>query len=366
VWVLLTPRDYLSAFMKIGMILFLVVGVIIVNPVVHMPAVTQYINGGGPIVPGPLFPFAFITIACGAISGFHSLIATGTTPKMIDKDCDIRPIGYGAMLMEGLVGIMALVAVCTLNQGDYFAINTPPAVYATLDQHVVDLPNLEAQVRENVAGRADGAVSLAIGMAQVLSRLPGMSGLMDYWYHFAIMFEALFILTVIDAGTRVGRFLIGELLGRAFPPLARPDWIPGASLTTTLLVLAWGYFIWTGSISTIWPMFGVANQLLACVALSVGTTILVNKGKVKYIWATLVPLCFLATTTLTAGFMSVKNQFWVMATGPNEALHVTGYIQSFLTITMMLLVVVILATAVHKWLAVGRTGRDTEALGELA
>ena len=366
VWVLLTPRDYLSAFMKIGMIVFLVIGVIIVNPVVHMPAVTEYINGGGPIVPGPLFPFAFITIACGAISGFHSLIATGTTPKMIDKDCDIRPIGYGAMLMEGLVGIMALVAVCTLNQGDYFAINTPPAVYATLDQHVVDLPNLEAQVRENVAGRADGAVSLAIGMAQVLSRLPGMSGLMDYWYHFAIMFEALFILTVIDAGTRVGRFLIGELLGRAFPPLARPDWIPGASLTTTLLVLAWGYFIWTGSISTIWPMFGVANQLLACVALSVGTTILVNKGKVKYIWATLMPLCVLATTTLTAGFLSVKNQFWVMATGPNEALHVTGYIQSILTVTMMVLVVIILGTAVHKWLAVGRTGRDTEALGELA
>jgi carbon starvation protein len=366
VWLLLTPRDYLSAFMKIGMILFLVVGVIIVNPVVHMPAMTQYVSGGGPIVPGPLFPFAFITIACGAISGFHSLIATGTTPKMIDKDCDIRPIGYGAMLMEGLVGIMALVAVCTLNPGDYFAINTPPAVYATLDMHTVDLPNLEAQVRETVAGRADGAVSLAIGMAQVLSRLPGMSGLMDYWYHFAIMFEALFILTVIDAGTRVGRFLIGELLGRAIPPLARPDWIPGACITTTLLVLAWGYFIWTGSISTIWPMFGVANQLLACVALSVGTTILVNKGKVQYIWATLVPLMFLTTTTLTAGFLSVKNQFWVMATGPNEALHVTGYIQTILTSTMMVLVVVILGTAVHKWLAVGRTGRDTEALGELA
>src|SRR5215471_11764471 len=366
VWVLLTPRDYLSAFMKIGMILFLVVGVIIVNPVIHMPAVTEYVSGGGPIVPGPLFPFAFITIACGAISGFHSLIATGTTPKMIDKDRDIRPIGYGAMLMEGLVGIMALVAVCTLNQGDYFAINTPPAVYATLDQHVVELPNLEAQVRENVAGRADGAVSLAIGMAQVLSRLPGMSGLMDYWYHFAIMFEALFILTVIDAGTRVGRFLVGELLGRTFPPLARPDWIPGAALTTTLIVLAWGYFIWTGSISTIWPMFGVANQLLACVALSVGTTILVNKGKVKYVWATLVPLMFLTTTTLTAGWMSVQNNFWVMATGPNEALHVTGYIQTFLTLTMMVLVVVILATAVHRWLAVGRTGRDTEALGEPA
>ncbi len=285
---------------------------------------------------------------------------------MIDKDCDIRPIGYGAMLMEGLVGVMALVAVCTLNQGDYFAINTPPAVYATLDQHVVDLPNLEAQVGENVAGRADGAVSLAVGMAQVFSRLPGMSGLMDYWYHFAIMFEALFILTMIDAGTRVGRFLVGEFLGRAFPPLARPNWLPGAALTTTLIVLAWGYFIWTGSISTIWPMFGVANQLLAAVALAVGTTILVNKGKTQYIWVTLVPLMFLTTTTLTAGWMSVKNQFWVMATGPDEALHVTGYIQSILTLTMMALVVVILATAVHKWLLVGRTGSDAEALGEPA
>ena len=171
---------------------------------------------------------------------------------------------------------------------------------------------------------------------------------------------------MIDAGTRVGRFLVGEFLGRAFPPLARPNWIPGAAVTTTLIVLAWGYFIWTGSISTIWPMFGVANQLLASVALAVGTTILVNKGKTKYIWATLGPLMFLATTTLTAGWMSVKNQFWVMATGPDEALHVTGYIQSILTLTMMALVVVILATAVHKWLLVGKTGRDTEALGELA
>jgi carbon starvation protein len=366
VWLLLAPRDYLSSFMKIGTIGCLVLGVIIVNPHLQMPAFTKFVSGGGPIVPGPVYPFAFITIACGAISGFHALISSGTTPKMVNRESDIRVIGYGAMLLEGLVGIMSMIAAASLAPGDYFAMNTPPHVFANLGLHVSNLPSLESAVGESVMGRTGGAVSLAVGMAQIFSGLPGMRHLMDYWYHFAIMFEALFILTVIDAGTRVGRFLIGELLGKAIPPLARPDWIPGACLTTTLLVLAWGYFIWTGSISTIWPMFGVANQLLACVALSVGTTILVNKGKVQYIWATLVPLMFLTTTTLTAGFLSVKNQFWVMATGPNEALHVTGYIQTILTSTMMVLVVVILATAVHKWLAVGRTGRDTEALAELA
>ena len=246
VWLLLTPRDYLSAFMKIGTIAALVVGVIIVNPTLQMPAFTPYIAGGGPVVPGPLFPFAFITIACGAVSGFHSLIASGTTPKMIDRESDIRTIGYGAMLVEGLVGVVALVAACSLQQGDYFAINTPPPVYATLGQHTVALPTIEAEVGEHVAGRTGGAVSLAVGMAQIFSKLPGMSGWVSYWYHFAIMFEALFILTVIDAGTRVGRFLVGEFLGRAYPTLANPNWLPGAALSTALVVGAWSYFIWTG------------------------------------------------------------------------------------------------------------------------
>ncbi len=358
VWVLLTPRDYLSAFMKIGVVAFLIIGVIIVNPTLHMPAFTPYIHGGGPIVPGALFPFAFITIACGAISGFHGLIASGTTPKMINKESDIRPIGYGAMLMEGLVGVMALIAACSLYQGDYFAINTPPAVYAHLDQHTVALSELESEVGEHVAGRTGGAVSLAVGMAQIFSNLPGMKGLADYWYHFAIMFEALFILTVIDAGTRVARFLVGEFLGRAYAPLARPNWLPGAAVSTILVVFAWAYFIWTGNISTIWPMFGIANQLLASIALAVATTILINMGKARYAWTTVVPMTFLSVTTLTAGWLSVENQFWPMAVGSKPELHFQGALQSGLTVIMMICVVIILCAAVHKWIAVHRAGID--------
>ena len=364
VWLLLAPRDYLSAFMKIGVVAFLILGVTIVNPTLHMPAFTDYIGGGGPIVPGPLFPFAFITIACGAISGFHSLVATGTTPKMIDRERDVRPIGYGAMLMEGLVGVMALVAACSLPQGDYFAINTPPAVFAGLGHEVETLPAIEAAVGETVAGRTGGAVSLAVGMAQIFSRLPGMSGLVDYWYHFAIMFEALFILTVIDAGTRVGRFLVGEFLGRAYAPLGRPNWFPGAAFTTSLVVVGWAYFIWTGNITTIWPMFGIANQLLAAVALAVGTTIIINLGRARYAWVTLVPLGFLTITTLTAGFMSVRNQFWPMAIGPDASKNFQGMLQSGVTVTMMILVIIILGAAIRKWIAVGTTGRDPDLVAE--
>src|SRR5688572_9151390 len=350
VWMLLAPRDYLSSFMKIGTIAFLVIGVIIVNPILQMPAFSGYTGGGGPIVPGALFPFAFITIACGAISGFHALIGSGTTPKLIDKESDIRPIGYGTMLIEGLVAVMALIAASALHPGDYFAINTTPAVFQTLNQPVVNLPELEAAVGETVAGRTGGAVSLAVGMAHIFSSLPGMRGLMDYWYHFAIMFEALFILTTIDAGTRVGRFLVSEFIARGFKPFARQDWIPGSVMATTLVVGGWSYFIATGSISTIWPMFGIANQLLATVALAVGTTVIISAGRRQYIWVTLLPMCFLATTTLSAGFLSVKNNFWPMAVGPNPALHMQGYLNSVVTSTMMVLVVIILATAIRRWL----------------
>jgi carbon starvation protein len=364
VWLLLAPRDYLSAFMKVGTVALLVVGVTIANPVLHMPALSEYVGGGGPIVPGPLYPFAFITIACGAISGFHSLVGTGTTPKMVDKETDIRPIGYGAMLMEGLVGVMALIAAASMHPGDYFAINTPPAVYEKLGQQVVNLPDLEAQVGETVTGRTGGAVSLAVGMAQILGALPGMRGFVDYWYHFAIMFEALFILTVIDAGTRVGRFLVGEFLGRAYKPFARQQWIPGSIFTTLLVVFGWAYFISTGNISTIWPMFGIANQLLAAVALAVGTTILINLGRARYAWVTITPLTFLSVTTLTAGFMSVRDNFLPMATGPNPALHFQGMLNTAVTITMMVLVVIILGAAVRKWLVVGKTGRDPDLIAE--
>jgi carbon starvation protein len=350
VWMLLAPRDYLSSFMKIGTIAFLVIGVIIVNPILHMPAFSDYTGGGGPIVPGGLFPFAFITIACGAISGFHSLIGSGTTPKMIDKESDIRPIGYGSMLIEGLVGVMALIAASAMHPGDYFAINTSPAVFGTLNQAVVNLPDLEAAVGETVAGRTGGAVSLAVGMAQIFSSLPGMRGLMDYWYHFAIMFEALFILTTIDAGTRVGRFLVSEFIARGFPKMADHSWVPGSIISTTLVVVAWSYFIATGSISTIWPMFGIANQLLATVALAVGTTVIISAGRRQYMWVTLIPMCFLAVTTLSAGFLSVKNNFWPMAVGPKPELQMQGLLNSIVTSTMMVLVVIILATAIRRWL----------------
>src|SRR5436190_16295464 len=352
VWLLLAPRDYLSSFMKIGTIALLIVGVIVVNPVLQMPAFTQFTAGGGPIVPGPLFPFAFITIACGAISGFHALISSGTTPKMIDRESDIRVIGYGAMLMEGVVGIVSIIAASAMHPGDYFAINTPPAVFETLGMAVTNLPALEAAVQESVTGRTGGAVSLAIGMAQILAGLPGMRHLLDYWYHFAIMFEALFILTTIDAGTRVARFLVGEFLGRGYAPFARHDWIPGAMISTALVVAAWAYFIWAGSISTIWPMFGIANQLLASVALAVGTTVIVNAGRARYAWVTLLPLSFVAITTLTAGAMSVRDNFYPMAIGPDAAKHFQGYLNSIVTVVMMACVLVILASAVMRWIAV--------------
>jgi carbon starvation protein len=354
VWMLLCPRDYLSSFMKIGTIAFLVIAVVLVNPELQMPAYTEFAAGGGPIIPGPLFPFAFITIACGAISGFHALVASGTTPKMIDRESDIRPIGYGAMLIEGMVGVVSLVAAAAMFPGDYFAINTPPATFATLGIPVVNLPELEAAVGESVAGRPGGAVSLAVGIAQVFSGLPGMRGLMDYWYHFAIMFEALFILTTIDTGTRVARFLVQEFLGQFYAPMARQEWVPGAVISTLLVVVAWAYFIWTGSISTIWPMFGIANQLLAAVALAVGTTIIINAGKLRYAWVTMLPLAFVAITTLSAGVLSVRDNFWPMAIGPETSLNFQGYLNTALTVIMMMLVVVILANAVWRWMQVMR------------
>src|SRR5688500_7530444 len=352
VWLLLAPRDYLSSFMKIGTIALLIVGVVVVNPVLQMPAFSEFTAGGGPIVPGPLFPFAFITIACGAISGFHALISSGTTPKMIDRESDIRPIGYGAMLIEGLVGVVALIAASAMFPGDYFAINTSPATFATLGIPVVNLPELESAVGETVSGRPGGAVSLAVGIAQIFTGLPGMRGLMDYWYHFAIMFEALFILTTIDTGTRVARFLVQEFLGQFYKPMARQEWLPGSILSTTLVVVGWSYFIWTGSISTIWPMFGIANQLLAAVALAVATTIIINIGKARYVWVTLLPLAFVAITTLTAGVLSVRDNFWPMAIGADESLQFTGYVNTVLTVVMMVCVIVILANAMWKWMQV--------------
>jgi carbon starvation protein len=349
VWLLLAPRDYLSAFMKIGTVAFLILGVIFVAPTLHLPAVSQFAQGGGPIIPGKVFPFVFITIACGAISGFHGLIGSGTTPKMINRESDIRPVGYGAMLIEGVVGVVALIAASALFPGDYFGINVPAERFASLGIPEVNLAMLSQQVGENVAGRPGGAVSLAVGMAQIFTALPGMSGLMSYWYHFAIMFEALFILTTIDAGTRVARFILQEFAGRFYAPLGRHDSIAAAGFATLAVVVAWGYFIYAGSISTIWPMFGIANQLLATVALAITTIVLVNAGRQQYAWVTIVPMVFVATTTISAGVLSVRDSFWPMAVGPDPALRVQGFVNSILTVVMIACVGIILLAAAMRW-----------------
>ncbi len=350
VWLLLAPRDYLSTFMKIATIGALIIGVLFVHPDFKMPALTEFVAGGGPIVPGPVFPFAFITIACGAISGFHSLIASGTTPKMISNEMHIRPIGYGAMLMEGVVGIMALVAATSMFPGDYFAINTPVPQYEAkiaVQYPIVNLPELSQEVGESVQRRTGGAVSLAVGMAQIFTGIPGMRGLMSYWYHFAIMFEALFILTTIDAGTRVTRFIVQEFVGKFYPPFARTDWLLANVSASLFVVLAWGYFLWNGSISTIWPMFGIANQLLGSVALCVGTSLILNSGRAKYAWVTLLPLSFLATNTLTAGYMSIRDNFWPLTGNPVTATQ--GYVDSFCTAIMMVLVMLIIVDSLNHW-----------------
>ena len=357
VWMLLTPRAYLSTFMKIGVIGFLVLGVIVINPPLQAPAFSQFIGGGGPVFPGAMFPFVFITIACGAISGFHALVSTGTTSKMIDRETDIRPIGYGAMLIEGVVGVVALITAASLHPNDYYAINTTPAVFKTLGLSVVNLPELQREVGEIVIGRTGGAVSLAVGMAQIFSGLPGMRNLMAYWYHFAIMFEAVFILTTIDSGTRIGRFLLQEFGGRVWKPLSRTDSVPASLFATVVIVLSWAYFIWTGNIATVWPMFGVANQLLGVVAFAVGTTLIINIGRQKYAWITFLPMCFLSVTTLSAGFLNIRDNFWPLVVGPDPALVAQGYIDSICMAIMMACAVIILVTTSMRSLSV-LTGRQ--------
>ena len=357
VWFLLAPRDYLSSYMKVGTVAALVLGVLWVRPELKMPALTQFVHGGGPIIPGKVLPFVFVTIACGAISGFHSMIASGTTPKMLDKETDARFVGYGAMAVECLVGVVALIAACSLNPSDYFAINVSPQVFkAAAAAHPgdplwipVEVNELSRQVGENVWGRTGGAVTLAVGMAKIFSGIPGMKGLMSYWYHFAIMFEALFILTIIDAGTRVARFLLQEFLGRFCKPLGDHRSIPSSVFTTTIIVAAWSYFIYTGSIQTIWPMFGISNQLLATVALAIGTAFLVNMGKARYWPITVVPMTFVAVTTLAAGFLSIKNTYLPLAQKPGSA--VQGYLDAALTAIFMVAVLVILSDAARRCVA---------------
>ena len=375
VWLLLCPRDYLSSYMKIGTIAFLIIGVILVHPNLQMPALTPFIAGGGPIVKGKVYPFVFITIACGAISGFHALISSGTTPKMIAKETDTRVIGYGGMLMEGVVGVVALIAATSLFPGDYFVINTPQktdaqqAAYSQMisqeaaqgfDIKPQEIDRLEAQSGEkNLRGRTGGAVTLALGIAKIFDGIPGLRGLMKYWYHFAIMFEALFVLTTIDTGTRVARFLVGEFGGRFYKKFEEPNWQPGSFITSALVVAGWAAFIWTGSISTIWPMFGIANQLLASVALCVATTVIINLGKARYSWVTIVPLSFVATTTLVAGWESIRDIFWPLTRDAETAAQ--GYVNSSLTAIVMTAAVIVLLDSVRRWL---RAGKQPELTNE--
>ncbi|MGB8787321.1 MAG: carbon starvation CstA family protein [Candidatus Acidiferrales bacterium] len=325
VWLLLAPRDYLSAFIKIGAILALAAGIFLVRPTLQMPALTRFTDGTGPIFAGKIFPFCFITIACGAVSGFHALIASGTTPKMIMHEANARMIGYGAMLMESFVGVMAMIAACALSPGVYFAINSPAGIVGkTADAASATIrswgfaldPGTMASLAQRVGertllDRTGGAPSLAVGMAQIFSGTIGGDRLLSIWYHFAIMFEALFILTVLDAGTRVGRFMVQELGGRFWKPIARPGWIPGILLSSALICGAWGYFLWQGvqdplgGINTMWPLFGISNQLLAAVALVVGTTILLKMGRLRWIWVTLVPMVMLVSVTMTASYQKI-------------------------------------------------------------
>jgi carbon starvation protein len=362
VWLLLEPRDYLSTYVKLGTIAILVIGVIVVHPDIKFPAVTQFIHGGGPIIKGKLFPFLFVTIACGAISGFHALVGSGTTPKMLDKESDARFIGYGSMVAESLVAVLSLIAACSLFPGDYFAINVPPDVFAKLGLHSVNLSTFSAEVGENLAGRTGGAVSLAVGMAQIFKGLPGMARLMGYWYHYAIMFEALFILTTIDTGTRVARYVLQELLGKVHAPFTNAKWLPGNLVTTTLVVLGWGYLIYTGNISTLWPLFGTGNQLLATIALAVSTTFLINMGKAKYAWITALPMLFVGVTTLTAGVLSIQNIFWPLTKVPGKVF--TGYLDSILMSIFVVGVILVLISAGRRcWMTLHGAPIPKQAFG---
>ena len=350
VWLLLAPRDYLSTYVKLGTIAVLIIGVFVVHPNVQFPMISQFVHGGGPIIKGKLFPFLFVTIACGAISGFHALVSSGTTPKMLDKETDARFIGYGAMICESLVGLLALIAATSMHPGDYFAINTTPEVFSKLGLATVNLDTFSREVGENLAGRTGGAVSLAVGMAQIFKGLPGMDRLMGYWYHYAIMFEALFILTTIDAGTRVARYVMQELLGKIHKPFKNTVWLPGTLLTTFFVVFGWGYLIYTGNISTIWPLFGTGNQLLATIALAVATTFLINMGHTRYAWITAIPMCFVGVTTISAGVLGIQNIFWPLTKSADPQQVFTGYLDSALMTVFIVGVVLVVINAVIRWI----------------
>ncbi len=395
VWLLLAPRDYLSTFLKIGTILGLALGIIIVAPNLEMAGVTKFIDGTGPVFAGNLFPFLFITIACGSVSGFHALVSSGTTPKMIERESHARPIGYGAMLTESFVAVMAMIAACVLTPGVYFAINSPPALIGTDVVQAAstvsswgftitpdDLKALANDVGEQtILSRTGGAPTLAIGMAVIFSKVIGGKALMAFWYHFAILFEALFILTTIDAGTRVGRFMIQDLIGTAYKPFARTDALIPNIIATALCVTFWGYFLYQGvidplgGINTLWPLFGIANQMLAAIALLLGTTILFKMGKKAYVWVTLLPTTWLLIVTLTAGwqklfhenpkigflahaniFKEAYNDGKVLAPATSQAqmkqILVNDYLDATLCVIFIAVVITVLISAIRIWIKV--------------
>jgi carbon starvation protein len=370
VWVLLAPRDYLSTFMKIGTIAALGIAIVILGPHLRMPAVTKFIDGSGPVFAGPVFPFCFITIACAAISGFHAIVASGTTPKLLARERDIRTIAYGAMMTEMCVGVMAIIAACSMRPGEYFAINVKGSV-GTVTQHITslgfpvtaaDMGALASSVGEGtMVGRAGGAPTFALGMAQMLAGVFHSRAALAVWYHFAIMFEALFILTTIDAGTRVGRFLVQDLLGLAWRRLGDTRSFAGNAGATTLYVAAWGWFLYQGvvdplgGINSLWPIFGVANQLLAVLALALGTTVLIKMGRARYAWVTLLPLGWLLAVTMTAGWMKIFSSdprlgFLSGAAGaPSPRLAFNLHVDAAVTAVFLILVGVVVASNARVW-----------------
>jgi carbon starvation protein len=384
VWLLLAPRDYLSTFVKLGTIGLLALGIIAIRPTLHMPALTRFIDGSGPVFAGKVFPFAFITIACGAISGFHALIASGTTPKLIAREIETRMVGYGAMVAESMVAIMATIAACVLQPGTYFAINSPAGIVGTAAEtaaatisgwgfpvRVLEMQSLAHAVGEQTLfNRTGGAPAFAVGMAHIFSNSLGGQAVMAIWYHFAIMFEALFILTILDAGTRVGRFMVQDALGHIWEPAGRTSWYPSILGTSALIVAAWGYFLWQGvkdplgGINSLWPLFGISNQLLAAVALCVATTIIIKMGKARYAAVTLVPLVWLVAVTFTAsyhkvfdpnpriGFLAHAQQLGATAAGSSGRLIFNDRLDALVTGVLIIMVALILLESGLEWIRV--------------
>ncbi|MEH7130854.1 carbon starvation protein A [Neobacillus drentensis] len=345
VWLLLAPRDYLSTFMKIGVFAALIIGVFIVNPEVQFPAFTEFLNGGGPVVAGPVWPFISITIACGAISGFHAFVGSGTTPKMINRWSDVKGVAFGAMLVECLVAIMALIAAVSLQPGDYFAINSTPEKFAALGMETVHLDELSKEVGMDLEGRTGGAVTLAVGMTYIFAAVPFFAKLASYFYQFVILFEAVFILTAIDSGTRVARYLIQDFLGDFIKPLKRTDSLGANIFASALACFIWGYLLFSGDISSVWALFGVSNQLMASIGLIIGATVVLKIAEKRwYMLTCLVPLAYLFVTVMVAGYWMVKNVYF------NAANPGYNVLNGILSIVMLILGIVIMVTSIAKWI----------------